>query len=424
MMQASGIRRGSVLSRIDKWSAFLYIILIFLGWINIYAAVYSEENQSIFDTSQQYGKQMIWILTSGILILFILLSDARIYQSIAFPTYAVTLLLLVLVLIVGKEVGGNKSWIQLGSFTLQPSEFAKFGTALAMARYLSLLNVDISKWKYRLWPLLIMGAPFLLILMQPDTGSALVFISFFLVFYREGLPGVYLFLAFTAAVSAVFSLIYPPLYVIGAIAAIAVLSILLLRKNRKLVWGSLLIGLFASAVSFGTDIMFNEVLQPHQQSRIQVLLGIKDDPMGAGYHTEQSLIAIGSGGLSGKGFLQGTQTKLNYVPEQSTDYIFCTVGEEWGFVGSSVTILLFISLLGRLVFLAERQKSKFSRIYGYGVVSILFIHFAVNIAMTIGLAPVIGIPLPFFSYGGSSLWGFTVLLFIFLRLDANRWSEL
>lgn len=424
MMDSTRGRRGSALSRIDKWTVLLYIVLVLLGWLNIYAAVYSEDHQSIFDTSQQYGKQLIWIITSGILILFILLSDARIYQTIAFPTYAVTMILLVLVLLVGKEVGGNKSWIAIGSFTLQPSEFAKFGTALAMARYLSLLNVNLSKWKYRWWPLLIMGLPFLLILMQPDTGSALVFIAFFLVFYREGLPGIYLFLALVAAVSAIFSLIYPPLYVMAIIGAIALLAVFVVRRSKKLVWTTLLIGAFGAAVSFGTNLMFNEVLQPHQQSRIQVLLGMKDDPMGVGYHTEQSLIAIGSGGLTGKGFLQGTQTKLNYVPEQSTDYIFCTVGEEWGFVGSSLTILLFIALLGRLVFLAERQKSKFSRIYGYGVVSIIFIHFAVNIAMTIGLAPVIGIPLPFFSYGGSSLWGFTVLLFIFLRLDANRWSEL
>lgn len=424
MMDSTRGRRGSALSRLDKWTVLLYILLVFLGWMNIYAAVYSEEHQSIFDTSQEYGKQMIWIITSGILILFILLSDARIYQSIAFPTYAVTMLLLVLVLIIGKEVGGNKSWIQIGSFTLQPSEFAKFGTVLAMARYLSLLNVDLSKWKYRWWPLLIMGLPFLLILMQPDTGSALVYISFFLVFYREGLPGSYLFLALLAAVSAIFSLIYLPIYVIGVIAALVLLTVFIVRKSRRMIWSMVFIGLFASAVSFGTDIMFNEVLQPHQQSRIQILLGIKDDPMGVGYHTEQSLIAIGSGGLTGKGFLQGTQTKLNYVPAQSTDYIFCTVGEEWGFVGSSVTVLLFVVLMARLVFLAERQKSKFSRVYGYGVVSIIFIHFAVNIAMTIGLAPVIGIPLPFFSYGGSSLWGFTVLLFIFLRLDANRWSEL
>lgn len=424
MIESARARGKNIFSRIDLWTVLLYFALVLLGWMNIYAAVYSEEHQSIFSISEEYGKQLIWIITSCILILFILLSDARLYQTIAFPTYALTMLMLVLVLVAGKEVGGNKSWIEIGSFTLQPSEFAKFGTALAMARYLSMLNVDLSKWKYRLWPLLIMGLPLLLILAQPDTGSALVFFSFFLVFYREGLPGMYLFIALLATVTVIFSLIYPPIWVILTLSGLGVLSAFVVRKSRGAFWAAIVLTLFSAGLSYGTDVMFNKVLQPHQQSRIQVLLGIKDDPMGAGYHTEQSLIAIGSGGFDGKGFLQGTQTKLNYVPAQSTDYIFCTVGEEWGFVGSSFTILLFIVLMARLVFLAERQKSKFSRVYGYGVVSIIFLHFAVNIAMTIGLAPVIGIPLPFFSYGGSSLWGFTVLLFIFLRLDANRWMEL
>ncbi|NVK28529.1 MAG: rod shape-determining protein RodA [Flavobacteriia bacterium] len=423
-MRGSRGRRGNVFSRIDMWTFALYAILVLLGWMNIYAAVYSEEHKSIFDMSQQYGKQMMWIITSVVLILAILLSDARLYQTVAFPTYVVTILLLVLTLIIGKEIGGNKSWIQLGSFSLQPSEFAKFGTALAMARYMSMLNVDISKWQYRFWPLVLMGLPMILILLQPDTGSALVYLSFFLVFYREGLPGMYLFIALLAAVTAIMALIYPPLYVITAVGVLALLIVFFLRKSKRAVWTTVLLALFSGAMAFGTNAIFNKVLQPHQQSRINVLLGIEDDPMGVGYHTTQSLIAIGSGGVTGKGFLEGTQTKLNYVPEQSTDYIFCTVGEEWGFVGSSITILLFIALLARLVFLAERQKSKFSRIYGYSVVSIIFLHFAVNIAMTVGLAPVIGIPLPFFSYGGSSLWGFTVLLFIFLRLDANRWEEL
>lgn len=417
-------RSGSVFTRIDKWTVFLYAALVFLGWINIYAAVYSEEHKSIMDTSQQYGKQMIWIFTSGILILAIMLSDVRLYHNISYPVYGATLLLLVLVLIIGKEIGGNKSWIQLGSFSLQPSEFAKFGTALAMSKYLSTLQVDVRQWKFRWWPMVIMGLPMLLILAQPDTGSALVFVSFMLVLYREGLPGMYLFLAFLSALVAILALIFPPLYVIGGIVVTGGLTYWLLRRQKRIMLTLLGLVFYSSIVAYGTSFMFNNVLQTHQRDRISVLLGLKDDPMGVGYHTQQSLIAIGSGGLTGKGFLEGTQTKLNYVPEQSTDYIFCTVGEEWGFVGSSVTVLLFVGLLGRLTFLAERQKSDFARIYGYSVVGILFIHFAVNIAMTLGLAPVIGIPLPFFSYGGSSLWGFTALLFIFIRLDANRWDEL
>ncbi len=414
----------NVFSRVDRWTVLLYAILVLVGWMNIYAAIYSEEHQNIFDTSQEYGKQMIWIVTSGILILAILLSDARLYQNISYSTYGATLILLLLVLVIGKEVAGNKSWIALGPFSLQPSEFAKFGTALAMAKYLSTLQVDISKWKYRLWPVVIMGLPFLFIMAQPDTGSALVFLSFVLVLYREGLPGMYLFMAFLTATVVILSLIYPTTWVAVALGGVAVLLAISMRKQRRMMWTTLLLGVFSIGLTFVTDLAFNKILQPHQQSRIEVVLGIKDDIKGVGYQTHQSLISIGSGGFTGKGFLQGTQTKLDFVPKQSTDYIFCTVGEEWGFIGSSLTVILFVALMARLVFLAERQKSNFSRIYGYGVVGILFIHFAVNIAMTLGLAPVIGIPLPFFSYGGSSLWGFTILLFIFVRLDANRWSEL
>lgn len=418
------LRTRNVFSRVDRWTVLLYVILVLAGWLNIYAAIYSEQHQNIFDTSQEYGKQMIWILTSGVLILAILLSDARLYQNISYGTYGVTLLLLLLVLVVGKEVAGNKSWIALGPFSIQPSEFAKFGTALAMAKCMSTLNVDVSKWRYRWWPIVIMGLPFLLIMAQPDTGSALVFLSFVLVLYREGLPGMYLFMAFLTATVVILALVFPTLWVATGLGMLVLLVITVMRKHRGVIWMTILLGIFSIGLTYATDVMFNKVLQPHQQSRIEVLLGITDDPRGVGYQTHQSLISIGSGGLTGKGFLQGTQTKLDFVPKQSTDYIFCTVGEEWGFLGSSLTVIFFIALMGRLVFLAERQKSNYSRIYGYGVVGILFIHFAVNIAMTLGLAPVIGIPLPFFSYGGSSLWGFTILLFIFVRLDANRWSEL
>lgn len=422
-MRNPGRERGTF-GRIDRWTVILYASLVFLGWINIYAAVYNEAHSNIFDTTQQYGKQLIWIVTSIVIIFAILMSDARLYENIAYPVYGATIILLILVLIIGKEVAGNQSWIQIGSFSLQPSEFAKFGTALAMARYMSTLNVDIKRVRHRLWPLLFMALPFLLIIAQPDVGSAIVFASFILVLYREGLPGVYLFTGFLAIAIVIVSLVFSTEWVITSIAVLTVIAIWLVHKSWRAILVTSLIAVFSAGLSYITETVFNEALQPHQQSRINVLLGLEDDPSGVGYHTMQSLIAIGSGGMTGKGFLQGTQTKFDFVPEQSTDYIFCTVGEEWGFIGSTLVVLLFVALIARLIHLSERQKSNFARIYGYSLVSVLFIHFAINIAMTLGLAPVIGIPLPFFSYGGSSLWGFTILLFIFVRLDANRWQML
>lgn len=417
-------KEKSLIGRIDWITILLYFALVLFGWVNIYAAVFNENHASILDTQEQYGKQLIWILTSVVLIGIILLTDARIYVNLSYPVYIATMLLLVAVIFVGKEVGGNKSWIEFGSFSLQPSEFAKFGTALALARYASGLQVNIAQWRYRWFAILLIFIPIILILKQPDAGSAIVFTSFILVLYREGLPGYYIFLGIVVATLVVLSLIFLPLYVFIGLSILSLLSWLFVRRIK----GStlFLIGLFAmgTITIFGTSYVFENVLMPHQQSRINILLGRESDPTGVGYHTTQSLIAIGSGGLTGKGFLNGTQTKFDFVPEQSTDYIFCTVGEEWGFVGSFITVILFVLLLSRLVILAERQKNTFARVYGYGVISVIFIHFAVNIAMTIGLAPVIGIPLPFFSYGGSSLWGFTALLFIFIKLDSYRWETL
>jgi rod shape determining protein RodA len=354
----------------------------------------------------------------------VLLSDARLYELLAIPIYLITLALLALVLVAGKEVGGNKSWLVLGGFTLQPSELAKFGTSLVLSWYLAFKNVDVAQWRYRWMPLLLLALPMILILAQPDTGSALVFFSFALVLYRAGLPMYYLLLGLWAIVLVVVTLLFDALNVSIGLTVLALTVLMLLRRQRKIAL-PIFIGLGLSlALTLGTGFFFNQILQPHQQMRVNLLLGKVEDSRAAGYQTAQSLIAIGSGGFSGKGFLQGTQTKFNFVPAQSTDYIFCTVGEEWGFLGSVTVLLAFLGLLYRLVFLAERQKSPFARYYGYCVVSILFFHLVVNIGMTLGIMPVIGIPLPFFSYGGSSLWGFTLLLFVFIKLDAQRWQEL
>ena len=410
--------------KVDRITVLLYATLVLFGWLNIYAAVYNEEFGNIWDTSQEYGKQLLFIVAGVALILIVLLSDARLYELFSIPIYLVTLGLLALVLVAGKEVGGNKSWLVLGGFTLQPSELAKFGTALVLSRYLAFKNVDVTQWRYRWMPLLLIALPIVLILAQPDTGSALVFFSFALVLYRAGLPLYYLVLGFWAVVLVVLTLIFSAFVVSIGLTVLAILLMLLLRRQRGTSF-PLFVGLALSlALTLGTGFFFNQILQPHQQMRINLLLGKVEDNRAAGYQTAQSLIAIGSGGFSGKGFLQGTQTKFNFVPAQSTDYIFCTVGEEWGFLGSVAVLLTFLGLLYRLVFLAERQKSSFARYYGYSVVSILFFHLVVNIGMTLGIMPVIGIPLPFFSYGGSSLWGFTLLLFVFIKLDAQRWQEL
>ncbi len=328
--------------------------------------------------------------------------------------------MLVAVLLVGKEIAGSRSWFQAGSFSLQPSEFAKFATCLALAKYLSTINVDMSKFKTKFVSTFIIIFPALLILLQHDTGSALVFFSLILVLFREGLSGSLLMIGVVIAILFILALLINKFILIGVLAIIAVMVYLLNRDVRKkLIW---IIGAFimASAYIYSVNYAFENVLEPHQKKRINVLIGKEKDIRGAGYNIHQSKIAIGSGGFTGKGFLKGTQTKFDFVPEQSTDFIFCTVGEEWGYIGSFILIILFVGLLIRLIFLAERQRSKFSRIYGYCVASILFFHFAVNIGMTIGLFPVIGIPLPFISYGGSSLWGFTILLFIFIKLDSIR----
>jgi rod shape determining protein RodA len=321
-------------------------------------------------------------------------------------------------------VKGSYGWIDIGSFKLQPAEFAKFATNMALAKYLSTLGIRMQNLRTKVISALLIGVPMMIILLQNDTGSALVFVSFIFVLYREGLSGNVLLLGFFAVVLFVLSLLVKKAVLFGIIAAIALIFYFLVRKTRKNIAIIIAGASIAAGIVFSVDYIYNNVLQQHQRTRIDVLLGKELDLKGAGYNVNQSKIAIGSGGWAGKGFLQGTQTKFDFVPEQSTDFIFCTVGEEWGFIGSVVVIGLFLTLLIRIIIIAERQRSQYTRIYGYGVASILFFHLMINIGMTIGLAPVIGIPLPFFSYGGSSLWSFTILLFVFIKLDAYRFQIL
>jgi len=412
--------RTNIIKNIDWPVVMLYLLMIIFGWINIYAAVYNEDHHSIFDITQSYGKQMLWIVTSLVLAVVIMVMDAKFYSVFSFAIYGLMLVLQVLVLVLGKEVAGSKSWFGFGSFGLQPAEFMKFATALALSGYLSKFAPDLKKNSELFKTLLIIVIPVIFIELQNDTGTALVFLSFLLVLYRQGMSGTWLFSGVSVLVLFFLTLIINKFILIGILALITILVLLMIRRNLRNVMMIVFLFLVSVTFVFGVDYSFHHILKPHQQTRVNVLLGKETDMLGAGYNVHQSLIAIGSGGFAGKGFLQGTQTKFNFVPEQSTDFIFCTVGEEWGFLGSLAVVLMFALLLIRLIKLAERQRSPFSRIYGYGVFAVIFFHFAVNIAMTLGLFPVIGIPLPFFSYGGSSLWAFTILLFIFVRLDAER----
>jgi rod shape determining protein RodA len=406
--------------KIDWITVILYLVLVILGWINIYAAVFDESHSSILDISQRYGKQLLWIAAAIILAFTILLIDPKFFHAFAYVIYGLGLLTLVGVLLMGKEIAGSRSWFQIGSFALQPAEFTKFATGLALARYLTSYSTNFSRIKAKFLALIIIFTPAALILLQNDTGSAIVYASLILVLYREGLNSSILMTGIAIIALFILTLLINKFLLIGILVALAALFYLFIKRNRRNLIVLAGIVVVASGMVLSVDYAFEHFLEPHQKTRINVLLGKEIDPKGAGYNVNQSMIAIGSGGFDGKGFLKGTQTKYNFVPEQSTDFIFCTVGEEWGFVGSVVVIALFIALLSRLIILAERQRSTFSRIYGYAVASIIFFHFTVNIGMTIGLMPVIGIPLPFFSYGGSSLWAFTILLFIFLKQDANR----
>jgi rod shape determining protein RodA len=412
--------QGGILQNIDRWLVIIFVLLVGMGWLSIYAAVYNDEHQSILDLTQNYGKQAIWIGGAFLIALSILIIDGKFFAAFSYPIYILFILLLMVVLVVARDVKGAVSWIDIGSFKLQPSEFAKFATNMALAKFLSTLDIKMKDLKTKIVSLLIISLPAGLILLQNDTGSAMVYAAFIFVLYREGLSGNILIFGFLAAVLFVLTLLVSKTILFIVIAGIALIFYLFVRKKRQNIMIIAAGALVASAIVFSVDYAINHVLQEHQRTRINVLLGKEIDPKGAGYNVNQSKIAIGSGGFLGKGFLQGTQTKFDFVPEQSTDFIFCTVGEEWGFLGSFLVIGLFMLLLWRIIYVAERQRSQYSRIYGYGVACILFFHLMVNIGMTVGLAPVIGIPLPFFSYGGSSLWSFTILLFVFIKLDAYR----
>ncbi|WP_077920207.1 rod shape-determining protein RodA [Spirosoma sp. 209] len=409
---------------IDWLTLVLYLGCVTMGWLNVYAAVYSpEDHTSLFDMTTNAGKQMMWIGTTVLLIICILVINHKFFDSFAYVFYAFMILMLLLVLVAGSNINGSRSWFKFGAFSIQPAEFAKVATALALAKYLDVPGMNLGRTKELLRIGGIIVLPCILILASNETGSTLVFASFVIMLYREGLPGWIPALGISVAALFVLALVFPKLYIFAGIVVLYGIIVLLMprynRTTRNLL-SMAMIGAGMMALVTGVDFFVNNVLQKHQRNRIKVLVDPTIDPLGVGWNVTQAKIAIGSGRLQGKGFLEGTQTKFDFVPEQSTDFIFCTIGEEHGFIGSMIVIALFIGLLSRIVILAEKQRSKFARVYGYCVAGIIFFHVMVNIGMTIGLMPVIGIPLPFFSYGGSSLWSFSILLFIFLRLDSRR----
>ena len=415
-------REHSIFYQIDWVMIGLYLALVLFGWFNIYSAVFDEQHASIFDFSQRYGKQLIWIAAALVLAVVILAIDPKFFAQFAWLLYAAIIILLIVVIFIGRDVSGARSWLHFGQIAIQPAEFAKMATALVVARYLSKIDLNLKKVKTWLKAAILVFFPVLLILLQRDTGSALVFLVFLLVFYRFGMSG-YMLLALVALpVIGILALLINKFILIGILLFGAVIFYLFTLKKFRHFLIVLAIFVGSAGYIFSVDYAVNRILQPYQRQRINVLIGKTSDPKGAGYNVNQSLIAIGSGRILGKGYLNGTQTKYNFVPEQSTDFIFCTVGEEWGFLGSLVLIALYVGLLVRIIIIAERQRARFSRVYGYSVAALLFAHFAINIGMTLGLLPVIGIPLPFLSYGGSSLWAFTLLLFIFIRQDSYRYE--
>lgn len=483
------IRNVSVWRTVDWVTICIYLILVIFGWFSICGASYDYGDTDFLDFSSRSGKQLVWILCSFGLGFVLLMLEDKLYDMLAYFIYIGFIILLIVTIFIAPDVKGSRSWLQLGPVSIQPAEFAKFATALALAKFMSSYSFSIRKWKNVLILALIILLPMGLIILQKETGSALVYLAFFLVLYREGMPGAILFSGISAIIYFIVSIRFDDIFVgitPTPVGEFSVLSMILLftgimvfvyfkkkKIARNIILGSiigisisliianylkpfdvtwlqlllclivvvylcyaslrernksyLLVALFtvcSVAFLYSSDYVFNKVLEPHQQIRIQVLLGMEDDLAGAGYNVNQSKIAIGSGGFKGKGFLNGTQTKLKYVPEQDTDFIFCTVGEEQGFIGSAIVLLLFLILILRLIVLAERQANGFGRIYGYSVMSIFLFHLFINVGMVLGLTPVIGIPLPFFSYGGSSLWGFTILLFIFLRIDAGKKDRL
>ncbi|HTE01486.1 MAG TPA: rod shape-determining protein RodA [Mucilaginibacter sp.] len=407
---------------VDWVIVFIYLALCTIGLLNIHSAVFDEKNPGLLDLDANYGKQFIFIVAAVVVGIIILLLESRFLSALAPAFYTITVLLLIVVLVVGRNVGGNQAWISLGGgFRLQPSEFAKFTTCLLLARYLSGTNVRVAETKSFLIAAAIIVFPMFLIMLQPDAGSTLVFSSLIFVLYREGVSPYFLVLEGLFITLFVLTLkVNNITYIIVGLILLALIIIFLFRRNRK-VFMIILSGLaICIAFVFSVNFLYTKVLKPHQKVRIDIVLGITTDNRGKGYNVNQSKIAIGSGKMWGRGYMQGTQTKYSFVPEQSTDFIFCTVGEEWGFAGSIVVLGLYLFLLLRIVRVAERQRSPFSRIYAYGVASVIFFHVVINIGMTIGIVPSIGIPLPLISYGGSSLISFTIMLFVLIKLDSNR----
>ncbi|MDG1278115.1 MAG: rod shape-determining protein RodA [Algoriphagus sp.] len=413
------------INRVDWATVIIYFSLVMVGWFNIYAAVYDgQAEKSIFDFAINSGKQLVWIGTAIGIIIVIMAADHRLFENLAIPIYLIFIVLLLLTPFLGKEVNGQVLSIGVGSVRIQAGEFAKFATALALAKVMERPTFDLSKSNYQLQAFGVLLLPVALIILQPDTGTAMVYFSLLLMFYREGLPQHYFILGFGMIALTLLALgIENNIYLVIGISLITIILIFLGKRTPQRIIAFSLIGIGLIIYTYSLDFVISK-LPEHQQNRIMVLFDPNIDPLGVGWNVTQSKIAIGSGGLAGKGYLQGTQTKFDFVPEQHTDFIFCTLGEEFGWLGSLVVISLFVGLLYRLVIMAERQKNRFSRIYGYCVVSILLFHFMINIAMTIGLFPVVGIPLPFFSYGGSSLWSFTMLLFIFIKMDSSRALQL
>ncbi|MDB5115167.1 MAG: rodA, partial [Mucilaginibacter sp.] len=407
---------------VDWLTVFIYLALCTIGLLSIHSAVFDPKNPSLIDLDTNYGKQSIFIIISIVVGIFILLLESRFLSALAPAIYVVTTLMLLLVLIIGRNVGGNQAWISLpGGIRLQPSEFAKFATCLLLARYLSGVNIKVTELRSFAIAAAIIFFPMILILLQPDAGSTLVFSSLIFVLYREGLSPYFLVLEglFIALFVLTLKLNNMPL-IIGVLLGITLLIVLLFRRNRKIITPILLGAAISIVFVFSVKFLYTSVLKPHQKVRIDIVLGITNDLRGKGYNVNQSKIAIGSGKLWGKGYMRGTQTKYSFVPEQSTDFIFCTVGEEFGFAGSVVVLGLYLLLVLRIIYIAERQRSPFSRIYAYGVGSVIFFHVVINIGMTIGIVPSIGIPLPLISYGGSSLLSFTIMLFVLIKLDSNR----
>jgi rod shape determining protein RodA len=416
------MQRAPHISRNIDWiTVSLYAAMLLLGWMNVYAAVYSPDNiVNIFSWDINSGKQLAWIGTAVVIIIILLVVDYKAYESFAYVIYAIMILLLIFTLIFARPIAGSRSWLELGSIRIQPAEFAKFATALAVSRFMSTINLRHQNWKEHAVLAGITLLPPLLILLSNETGSALVFGAFLLAFFREGMSPLILIVGTVSVFLFVLTLLVPKLYLVGVITVLFGLYLWLNQRMLRRLQSVILVFAAVVGLIFSADFFVNNVLQPHQQNRIKALINPEADPLGYGWNVTQSKIAIGSGGFIGKGFLEGTQTKFDFVPEQSTDFIFCTIGEEHGWIGSLLLIGLFMGLLYRIVFIAERQKTVFGRSYGYCVASIIFFHFLVNVGMTIGLAPVVGIPLPFFSYGGSSLWSFTILLFILLAIDTHR----